>query len=100
MSAVDAQFAAMDAGLFDVFATACTLKRGDADAVPGRCIVEDGVEQMGDYGQVIGRATRVSFIKSEWDPARGDMVTIGDTARPVESIDTDDGLVVQVVLHG
>lgn len=95
-----AQFAPMDDALFAQFADACTIKRGTDDAAPGRCIVEDGIEQVGEYGRVVGRATRVSFIKGEWDPQRGDQITIDDVMRPVESIDSDDGLVVQVILHG
>jgi hypothetical protein len=86
--------------LFDEFADACTVTRGAADPVPSRCIVDDGTAQVGEYGQVIGRVTRVSFIKGEWNPARGDVVTIDGLSRPVERIDADDGLVVEAVLHG
>lgn len=97
---MNAQFNAMDAALFDQFADPCTITRGAAEPVTGRCIVEDGTAVIGEYGQVIGRVSRVSFIKAEWDPARGDIVNIDNLARKVESIDSDDGLVVTAVLHG
>lgn len=68
-------------------------------------MVDDGVAKVGQYGQVIGRVTKISFIKTEWDPVRGDVVTYPDRngvllARKIEAIDTDDGRVVEAVLHG
>lgn len=99
MSAPNAAFAPMHASLFARFAAACTVVRG-TDAVALRCIVEDGVARIGQYGQVIGRVTRVSFIKSEWAPQRADVVTLDGVARKVEDIESDDGLVVTAVLHG
>jgi hypothetical protein len=101
VNAVNAMFAPMGDALFDQFAAPVTIQRGAAALVGGRCIVDDGTAQVGEYGQVIGRVTRVSFIKAEWDPARGDIVTTEDgTARKIESIEEDDGLVVKAVLHG
>lgn len=93
-------FAGMDAALFDRMADDCTVQRGAVPPAPARCVVEDGVATVGEYGQVTGRVTRVSFIKQEWDPQRGDIVTIDAVARKVEAIDDDDGLVVKAVLHG
>lgn len=100
MNVADAHFQCADAKLFDVFATPCSIARGIVPGFGGRCIVDDGVAKIGQYGQVIGRVTKVSFIKSEWDPARGDVVTIDGVARKVEALDTDDGRIVGVVLHG
>lgn len=100
MDALHRDFDQPISDLFDRFADACVITRGAAAPVTTRVILEDGVEQIGEYGRVIGRATRASFIKSEWDPQRGDVISVDSTLRPVESIDNDDGLVVQVVLHG
>lgn len=96
---VNAAFDPMQSALFDQLADPCTVTRGAAQPVASRCIVEDGVARLGEYGQVIGRVRMVSFIKSEWDPARGDVVTIDGTAQTVEAIEEDDGLVVKVVLN-
>lgn len=100
MNALNRDFDAMTSDLFDQFADPCTVVRGSADAVTARCVVEDGVAKIGQYGQVIATITRASFIKAEWDPKPRDVVTIDSVARKVEAIDSDDGLVVQVVLHG
>lgn len=98
---MNAQFAPMHAALFDRFAVSVTVQRGVA-ALPvvARCIVDDGTAQVGEYGQVIGRVTRASFIKSEWSPQRGDVITLDSIGRKIESIDEDDGFVVKAVLHG
>lgn len=100
MNALHRDFDAQTSELFEQFADACVVTRGADPAVTTRCVAEDGVEVVGEYGRVVGRATRVSFIKTEWDPKRGDLVSLDDTVRAVESLDSDDGLVVQVVLHG
>jgi hypothetical protein len=92
---MNAQFAGMHTSLFDQFADACTVTRGAADPVTTRCIVDDGVAVLGEYNQVIGRARRVSFIKTEWAPARGDVITLGDGIVKVERIESDDGQVVE-----
>lgn len=100
MNALNREFNAMTSDLFEEFADDCTVTRGAAGPVDARCIVDDGTAQVGEYGQVVGRATRVSFIKAEWDPARGDIVTLDGVGRKVDMIDSDDGLVVVAVLHG
>lgn len=64
-------------------------------------IVHNGVVQTGDYGKVIGRNSHVDFFIAEWQPQRGDLVAInGAAGRKVDAIDTDDGIVARVVLHG
>ena len=100
MDAINRDYDAMTAALFDQYSDPCTVTRGAAAPVATRCIVEDGVERIGQHGQVIGRVTRLDFIKTEWSPARGDQVSIDGTIRAIEAIDSDDGLVVKAVLHG
>ena len=78
-----------------------TVQRGAGDPVPVSVVVHDGVARVGEYGRVIGRNTTVDFLRSEWQPMRGDLVTLDDgTSRKVDEILTDDGIVVTVVLHG
>lgn len=89
----------MHTALFAQLADPCTVTRGADPAVSTRCIVEDGVARLGEYNQVIGRSRMVSFIKSEWSPARGDVVTIDGSTQTVEAIEDDDGMVVKAVLH-
>lgn len=98
---MNAQFADMHTALFDRLAVPVTVQRGAALPVASRVVRNDGVAHVGEYGQVIGRVTRLSFIKAEWSPARGDVVTFADNrAQTVEAIDTDDDIVVEVVMHG
>lgn len=94
------RFTAAHARLFDRLATACTFTRGAAAAQPGRCIVKDGVETLGQYGQVLGRARHVLVIKQEWDPVKGDLVTLNGSGQRIERIDKDDGIVAEAVLNG
>lgn len=97
---VNAQFASMHTALFNRLADPCTVKRGAAAPVDSRCIVAEGVQRIGQHGQVIGLVTKVSFLKAEWSPQRADVVTLDGVGRKVEAIDTDDGIVVEAVLNG
>lgn len=98
MESLNRDFDDPTSDLFDQFADPCTVVRGTAPSVATRCVTEDGVQKLGEYGQVIATVRRVSFIKTEWLPVRGDMVTIDGDARMVECIESDDGLVVSAVL--
>lgn len=95
-----APFVDAHASLMDALGTDATLQRGSGPAVPVRVVVHDGVARVGDYGQVIGRKTLVDVLRSQWQPRRGDVLTIDGAARPVEAIEQDDGIVVTAVLHG
>lgn len=88
------------ADLLSALGTDATVQRGNDAAVPVRVVVHDGVARVGEYGQVVGRQTLVDFLRSNWQPQRGDLVTIDGTTRKVESIDSDDGIVATAVLHG
>ena len=85
---------------FEVFGVEALVQRGSEAPTPTRVIVRDGVARIGEFGQVIGRARQVCFLRDWIEPRRGDVVTIGGRAQPVESIVADDGFVVEVVLHG
>lgn len=77
------------------------VTRGSVDYGPFQVVVHDGVARVGEYGQVIGRSTHVDFLRSAFLPARADLVSLnGGATRKVEALEADDGIVVQVVLHG
>lgn len=63
-------------------------------------VVEDGQAKVGQHGQIIGRLTTVQFFRTDYLPVRGDLITIDGVTRKVEAIDSDDGIIVVVVLHG
>lgn len=88
------------ADLFDALGVDVFIQRGTGAVLPVRVVVEDGVARVGEYGQVIGRDTFANFLRAQWIPARGDVLAIDVASRKVDSIDTGDGIVVRVVLHG
>ncbi len=100
-----ADFDAMHVDLFDAFGHAGIVARG-GPVTPVIVIVDEGVEQVGEYGRTIGRVTVVSFQTAQWRPLRGDMLTVSDDlgvvmwTKQVESIDADDGFVVKAVMNG
>lgn len=100
MSDGRAAFVDAHASLMDALGTDATVQRGSDAAVPVRVVVRDGMARVGQYGQVAGRNTLVDFLRSAWQPKRGDLVTIDGVTRPVEDIDVDDGIAVTAVLHG
>lgn len=100
MSQADAAFASMDDTLFDVFGDAGTVQRGADPAVAVRVVLTRGAARFGEYGQMAGRVTTADFLAAEWQPQSGDVLTAGALVRKVESIESDDGHVVRVVLYG
>ncbi|HET7655744.1 MAG TPA: hypothetical protein VFK18_01955 [Luteimonas sp.] len=100
MSDFDTAAAEMDAALFDVFGEDATISRADGVPAPVRVVLTRGVERSGDYGQVVGRVTVVDLRNSEWVARPGDVLQLASGARTVASIESDDGSVNRVVLHG
>jgi hypothetical protein len=86
--------------LFDVFGRDGTIQRGNSAAVAVRVVVDVGVEQLGEYGQVVARVTTVSFLSAQFRPRQGDVLTLPEWTKPVSSVETDDGFVVKAVMHG
>ena len=95
---------AMHADLFETFGVDATVVRGAAAAVPVRAIVKHGVQQFGEYGQVIGRATTVDFQLAQWTPEQGDVVAwtdhLGMHSRTVARPGEADDYVAVAVLRG
>jgi hypothetical protein len=100
VSAVEEAFAGMHDVLFDEFGEDATVQRGADAPVAVRVYIERGIEQLGEYGRVVARVTMASFLNSEWTPAQGDVLVWGSNTRTVQSVDSDDGEVTKVVLHG
>lgn len=100
MSAVSAAFEGMDDDLFAAFGEDATVQRGAAAAMPTRVVLTRGVEKLGEYGQVVARVTTAMFRNREWEPRQGDVLTSPAGVQKVGSIESDDGFVTVVVLHG
>jgi len=93
-------FNAMHGELFDQFAEPGTLLHGTDPARDVRMVVDDGAQTVGAHGEIIANKRVISVLKREWQPVRGDTITVRGQTRKIEAIATDDGYVVQAVLHG
>ena len=93
-------FSTADAVVFDALGVVAQVQRRPNPSVSIRLVVRDGVERLGEFQQVIGRARPVLARNAEWVFRRGDLVTIEGQSRPVEAVVRDDGLVNEAVLHG
>lgn len=100
MTEFDDAMADADLDLFEVFGEDGTVQRGATDPVDVRVVKEDGVQVLGDYGQVVGVVTQASFINAQWAPVQGDVLVLASGTRKVDRIVENDGLVTVVVLHG
>ncbi|WP_064746396.1 head-tail joining protein [Lysobacter antibioticus] len=93
-------FVTMDAVVFEALGAVTQVQRPPNPSASIRLIVRDGVERLGEFQQVVGRARHVVARNTDWAFRRGDVVTIAGRAYPVEAIVRDDGLVNEAVLHG
>ena len=100
MSEADDTFDTMHADLFEAVGEDATAQRGADPAVPVRVIVDRGVVRLGEYGEAVGRVDVVSFMRDQWIPKQGDVITIGASARKVDTLEADDGFVSKASLHG
>lgn len=93
-------FVTMDAVVFDTLGAVVEVQRPPIPSALILVVVRDGVERLGEFQQVVGRARHVVARNTDWAFRRGDVVTIAGRAYPVEAIVRDDGLVNEAVLHG
>ena len=93
-------FSTMDDVVFDTLGTVAQVQRPPNPSAPIRLIVRDGVERLGEFQQVVGRARHVVARNREWAFRRGDAVLLEGRTQPVEALVGDDGLVNEAVLHG
>jgi len=77
-----------------------TVVRGAAEPVALLLFVDDAVQDVGQYGRVVGNKRVISMMRADWLPVRGDVITVRDRAAKVDEILADDGIVVTVVMHG
>lgn len=93
-------FSTMDDVVFDTFGVVAQVHRGPNSSASISLVVRDGVERLGEFQQVVGRARHVFARNREWVFRRGDEVALPDRSQTVEALVTDDGLVNEAVLHG
>ncbi|WP_031372191.1 hypothetical protein [Lysobacter antibioticus] len=93
-------FSTMDDVVFDTLAVVAQVQRRPNPSERTLLVVRDGVERLGEFQQVVGRARHVIARNREWTFRRGDEVTLDGRTQPVEALVKDDGLVNEAVLHG
>ncbi|QQQ00975.1 hypothetical protein [Lysobacter enzymogenes] len=93
-------FEAMDDVIFDTLGVIAQVQRRPNPSVLIPLVVRDGVERLGEFQQVIGRARHVVARNVEWVFRRGDEVTLDCRTQAVEALVRDDGLVNEAVLYG
>ena len=90
----------MDAVVFDTLGVVAQVQRRPNPSATIRLVVRDGVERLGEFQQVIGRARHVLARNAEWVFRRGDEVTVDNRTQAVEALVRDDGLVNEAALYG
>lgn len=90
----------MDDVIFDTLGVIAQVQRRPNPSVLIPLVVRDGVERLGEFQQVIGRARHVVARNVEWVFRRGDEVTLDCRTQAVEALVRDDGLVNEAVLYG
>ncbi|WP_408951488.1 hypothetical protein [Lysobacter sp. Hz 25] len=90
----------MDDVLFETLGVVARIERDSGYTVRSRIVVRDGVERLGEFQQVIGRARHVVVRNRDWVLRRGDKIALDGRALLVEALVSDDGLVNEAVLHG
>ena len=93
-------FSTMDDVVFDTLGVVAQVHRRPNPSASISLVVRDGVERLGEFQQVVGRARHVFARNREWVFRRGDEVALPDRSQTVEALVTDDGLVNEAVLHG
>ena len=93
-------FSTADAVVFDVLGVVADVQRRPNSSARFPLIVRDGVERLGEFQQVIGRARHVVARNTDWVFRRGDEITLHGRTQTVESVTRDDGRVNEAVLYG
>jgi hypothetical protein len=97
-----ADFTAMHRELLNVMGDTeqGTIERGGVVSAPITMYVDDAVQDVGQYGRVIGNKRVVSCMVADWIFARSDVVTVRGRSAKVEELLSNDGMVATAVLHG
>lgn len=91
---------AMHADLFDLEGVDGTVRRGVAAPVPVRVVLVEGQRVLGEFGQTVGQVRVAYFLVAQFRAQQGDVLTAPSGTRTVASVLSDDGFVVEAVLHG
>lgn len=63
-------------------------------------IIDHNVAQLGEYGEVNGTTSMVSFIASDVSELqRGDTVALGNQSWTIDQLSEDDGFIVKYTLE-
>lgn len=89
-----------DAVVFDVLGVVADVERRPNSSARFTLIVRDGVERLGEFQQVIGRARHVVARNTDWVFRRGDEITLNGRTQAVEALIRDDGRVNEAALYG
>lgn len=61
-------------------------------------LVDRGVQVLGEFGNVTGRRTEITFLAPAFAPAKGESVSVGSETWVLETLlDADDSAVLWVV---
>ncbi|WP_148649859.1 head-tail joining protein [Lysobacter antibioticus] len=93
-------FEAMDDVLFESLGVVARIERDGGHTVRSHIVVRDGVERLGEFQQIVGRARHVVVRNREWLFRRGDEITFDGRTQAVEVVVRDDGLINEAILHG
>lgn len=77
-----------------------TVTRGGVVSEPFTMFVDDAVQDVGQYGRVIGNKRVIAAMNADWLFARGDMVSVRGRSNKVDEILANDGIVNTVVMLG
>ncbi|MGC1547229.1 MAG: hypothetical protein WA777_01765 [Rhodanobacter sp.] len=97
-----ADFTAMHRELLSVMGDEVqgTITRGGVVSEPLTLYVDDAVQDVGQYGRVIGNKRVVAALNADWLFQRGDVVDVRKRSAKVDEVIANDGIVNTVVLHG
>jgi hypothetical protein len=95
-----AVFGAADDALFARLGEPGTVVRAGMAAQDVTLMVNDSLQNVGQFGRVVGGRRVVSARNHEWVFQRADEVTVRGRTAKVEALLDNDGLVNRVVLHG
>lgn len=93
-------FCVADDVVFTTLGLVAQVQRLPNRSAPITLVVRDGVERLGEFQQVVGRARHVIARNREWVFRRGDQVALPDWTQTVEAVVKNDGLINEAVLHG
>lgn len=93
-------FADAHAELIAVMGEQATALRGGGAPESITVYVDDAVQDVGQFGRVVGARRVVTALNADWVFMRGDLITVRDRSAKVDEILANDGICNTAVLHG